>query len=84
MELETQLQIARRLNYVDTDSFNPPMDKASVMGRMLKGLRKSLAKKSKHYLPTPDPCEQLQYVYVRSRKIPITASPEEAPRGLKT
>ncbi|MBI1747535.1 MAG: hypothetical protein HYR55_13230 [Acidobacteria bacterium] len=43
------------MNYVDSDSFNPRMDKASVMGRMLNGLRKSLAKKSKHYLPTSDP-----------------------------
>ncbi len=44
-ELETHLQIAKRLSYLDTDSFDQLMDNASAVGRMLNGLRKALEKK---------------------------------------
>lgn len=41
-ELETHLQIAQRLNYIDIDQLKQILDKSSEIGRMLNGLRKSL------------------------------------------
>lgn len=43
-EVETHLQIAERLNYVDLDKVNQLLDKTSEVGKMLNGLRKSLNK----------------------------------------
>ncbi len=44
-ELETHIQIAERLNYIDKSQVDSLMGKATVIGRMLNGLRKSLGKK---------------------------------------
>jgi four helix bundle protein len=44
-ELETHIQIAERLNYIDKSQTDALMGKAAVIGRMLNGLRKSLGKK---------------------------------------
>ena len=44
-ELETHVQIAERLNYIDKSQADALMGKAAVIGRMLNGLRKSLEKK---------------------------------------
>jgi four helix bundle protein len=44
-ELETHVQIAERLNYIDKSQANALLDKATVIGRMLNGLRRSLEKK---------------------------------------
>ncbi len=41
-ELETQLEIASRLNYVKDEEFNELMNKTSEIGRMLNGLRRSI------------------------------------------
>jgi len=41
-ELETHIQIAYRLNYIDKVRLDQLMDRASSVGRMLNGLRKSL------------------------------------------
>jgi four helix bundle protein len=43
-ELETHIQIAERLNYLDTDKVNRILSKTAELGRMLNGLRKSLSK----------------------------------------
>ena len=43
-ELETRVQIARRLNYIDQDQLKDVLDKATEIGRMLNGLRKSIEK----------------------------------------
>ena len=43
-ELETHIQIAERLNYLDTNQCRQLIDKTSTIGRMLNGLRKSLKK----------------------------------------
>ena len=45
-ELETHLQIAERLNYIDSNRSKQLLDKASTIGRMLNGLRKSLKQKT--------------------------------------
>jgi len=44
-ELETHIQIAERLNYIDKNQVDSLLGKASVIGRMLNGLRRSLEKK---------------------------------------
>jgi four helix bundle protein len=44
-ELETHIQIAGRLNYIDKSQVDSLMGKATAIGRMLNGLRKSLGKK---------------------------------------
>lgn len=44
-ELETHIQIAERLNYLDSDSIGQLLGKTSEVGRMINGLRRSLAKK---------------------------------------
>ena len=41
-ELETHIQIAERLNYIDKSQAYSLMDKTAVIGRMLNSLRKSL------------------------------------------
>jgi four helix bundle protein len=41
-ELETQLLIAERLNYVDTQSLQPTLSQCDEIGKMLTGLQKRL------------------------------------------
>ncbi len=41
-ELETQLIIAERLGYVDENALRPILSKADEVGKMLRGLQKSL------------------------------------------
>jgi four helix bundle protein len=43
-ELETHLQIAGRLKYIDDDRLNELLDKTGEIGKMMNGLRKSLGK----------------------------------------
>jgi four helix bundle protein len=43
-ELETHLQIAQRLNYLDSRQVRQVLEKTSEVGRMLNGLRRSLGK----------------------------------------
>jgi four helix bundle protein len=43
-ELETHLQIAQRLNYLDSSQVRRVLEKTSEVGRMLNGLRRSLGK----------------------------------------
>ena len=52
-ELETHLQIAQRLNYLDMNHLKQMLGKTAEVGRMLNGLRKSLEKKGTQ--PIPDP-----------------------------
>jgi four helix bundle protein len=44
-ELETHVEIAGRLNYVDRSQINEVLDKTAEIGRMLNGLRKAIEKK---------------------------------------
>lgn len=44
-ELETHIEIAKRLGYIATETAMELIDKTSTIGRMLNGLRKSLGKK---------------------------------------
>ena len=44
-ELETHIQIAERLKYINEDQIQRVLDKAAEIGRMLNGLRKSIEKK---------------------------------------
>jgi four helix bundle protein len=44
-ELETHIEIAKRLGYIAADTAVELNDKTSTIGRMLNGLRKSLVKK---------------------------------------
>ncbi len=46
-ELETHIQIAERLNYLESDQVDRLMKQTSEVGRMINGLRKTLAKKLK-------------------------------------
>ncbi|MCH8011747.1 MAG: four helix bundle protein [Candidatus Marinimicrobia bacterium] len=41
-ELETHLEIARRLNYTDPNTIHNLFDRTDEIGRMLTGLKKSL------------------------------------------
>jgi len=43
-ELETHIQIAEHLNYIDKSQVDSLMGKAAAIGRMLNGLRRSLEK----------------------------------------
>ena len=43
-ELETHIQIAERLNYLDINKVKQTLEKTAEVGRMLNGLRKSLGK----------------------------------------
>lgn len=45
-ELETHIQIAERLSYLDTNQSKRLLDQTKEIGRTLNGLRNSLAKKS--------------------------------------
>jgi four helix bundle protein len=54
-EVETHIQIASRLGYVDENQVNNILDKTSEVGRMLYGLRRSIEKKISPCPPTPDP-----------------------------
>ena len=44
-ELETHIEIAKRLGYIAADTAVELIDKTSTIGRMLNGLRKSLGKR---------------------------------------
>ena len=50
LEVETHLQIAVRLGYVEAEAVRGPFDQASELGRMLNGLMTSLKRKL-----SPDP-----------------------------
>ena len=50
-EVETHIQIARRLNYIDETKEMQLLEKAGRIGRMLNGLRRSIQEKIK----TPKP-----------------------------
>ncbi len=41
-ELETHLQIAERLNYIDRDQLKQRLEETAEIGRMINGLRRSL------------------------------------------
>ena len=43
-ELETHIQIAERLNYIDMNQLKKVLDKTAEIGRMLNGLKRSLEK----------------------------------------
>ncbi len=43
-ELETHIHIARRLGYIDENKFSEMVEKTAEIGKMLNGLRKSVAK----------------------------------------
>lgn len=45
-ELETHIQIAERLNYIEKEHSTNLLNKASAVGRMLNGLSKSLRSRS--------------------------------------
>ena len=45
-ELETHIQIAERLTYIDINQLKKLLDKTAEIGRMLNGLRRSLEKGS--------------------------------------
>jgi four helix bundle protein len=42
-ELETQIMLAQRLNYLTTEKADPALEKVEEIGKMLKGLQKSIA-----------------------------------------
>ena len=42
-ELETQIMLAQRLDYLNAEKANPALEKAEEIGKMLKGLQKSIA-----------------------------------------
>ena len=44
-EVETHLQIAERLRYIDVEDLEQALDKTSEVGRMVNGLRRSIEKK---------------------------------------
>ena len=52
-ELETHLQIAQRLDYLDMNHLKQMLDKTAEVGRMLNGLRKSLEKRGTQLIPDP-------------------------------
>jgi four helix bundle protein len=45
-ELETQLELTRRLDYATTDQIQPHLDQAAALGRQLVALQKSLQSKA--------------------------------------
>jgi four helix bundle protein len=45
-EVETHIQIAERLNYIDSDNVKQLLDKTAEIGRMLNGLRRSIEKRT--------------------------------------
>ncbi|MFH1008589.1 MAG: four helix bundle protein [Candidatus Latescibacterota bacterium] len=45
-EVETHIQIAERLSYMESDTAKNLLDKAGGIGRMLNGLRKSIEKRA--------------------------------------
>jgi four helix bundle protein len=54
-EVETHVQIACRLSYIDHHELTGVLDKAAEVSRMLTGLRKSIEKKISHDLHSPKP-----------------------------
>lgn len=55
-ELETQIEIARRLDYISEDVQRNLLDSSKAIGRMLAGLIRSLRRR----LPSPDNASRLQ------------------------
>ena len=51
MELETQIHISHRLNYIDQEILNMLLTKTSEIGRMLNGLKQALNPESR--IPNP-------------------------------
>lgn len=51
MELETQIHISQRLNYIDQELLSMLLNKTSEIGRMLNGLKQSLNPDSR--IPNP-------------------------------
>ena len=47
-ELETHIQIAQRLNYINSTKTKNLLEKTSEIGRMINGLRKSIEKRGSH------------------------------------
>ena len=47
-ELQTQIELARRLKFLDADEANALLGEVSEVGRMLVGLRRSLPKNRSH------------------------------------
>jgi four helix bundle protein len=45
-ELETHIEIARRLYYIDEDQINKVLEKTAELGKMLNGLKRSIEKKA--------------------------------------
>jgi four helix bundle protein len=45
-ELETHIQIAERLHYINDNQTKQELDRTAEIGRMLNGLRKSIEKKT--------------------------------------
>ena len=45
-ELETHIQIARRLNYIGSDKEDQTLNKTAEIGRMINGLRNSIEKRA--------------------------------------
>ncbi|MCK5527454.1 MAG: four helix bundle protein, partial [Candidatus Latescibacteria bacterium] len=45
-EVETHIQIAERLHYMDSDNVKQLLDKTAEIGRMLHGLRRSIEKRT--------------------------------------
>ncbi|MBC2714673.1 MAG: four helix bundle protein [Desulfobacteraceae bacterium] len=52
-ELETHVQISRRLNYIDEHQVNNGLDKTAEIGRMINGLRKSVKNRIRPLTPNP-------------------------------
>jgi four helix bundle protein len=46
-EVETHIEIARRLNYIDEDQISEVLNETAEIGRMLNGLKRSIEKKAK-------------------------------------
>ena len=44
-ELETHIQIAERLSYLESEEANQLLEQTSEIGRMINGLRRALAKR---------------------------------------
>jgi four helix bundle protein len=54
-ELETQLEVAARLNYVGTDGLRPIEEQCVILNKQLSQLREALSKRLRPTPPTPDP-----------------------------
>jgi four helix bundle protein len=48
-ELETQIMLAQRFDYLTAERINPALEKAEEIGKMLKGLQKAIATDKQFY-----------------------------------